>query len=58
MGNKLDRKSTKFVVQLQQKIRAYKPRKQGQEPLFEIYVDLHTILEELDELQKDAKWER
>ena len=58
LGNKLDRQSAKSVVQLQEKIRHYKPKKEGQERLFEIYVDLHTILEELDELQRDAKWER
>ena len=58
LRNKVDRQSAKSVVQLQEKIRRYKPKKEGQEPLFEIYVDLHTILEELDELQRDAKWER
>lgn len=58
LRNKLDRRSRGTVVQLLEKIRLYKPKKDREKALFDIYIDISKILEELDELQKDAKWER
>lgn len=43
---------------LRDKIRDYKPKRDGKEALINIYVGIYRILEELDELQKDSKWER
>lgn len=58
LSRKLDGDSVHFVVALRDKIRDYKPKRDGKEPLIDIYVGIYRILEELDELQKDSKWER
>ena len=58
LSRKLDGDPRHSVVALRDKIRDYKPKSDGKEPLINIYVGIYRILEELDELQKDSKWER
>ena len=58
LSRKLDRDSVHSVLHLRDKIRNYKPKKDGKEGLRDIYVEIYRVLEELDEQQKDSKWER
>lgn len=58
LSKKLARHSVRTVLHLRTKIRHYKPKKDGKEGLRDIYIEIYRVLEELDELQKDSRWER
>ena len=58
LSKKLDRQSRKSVVQLLKNIRDYNPRMKNRNRLWQIYIDLNKIIDELADLQEDLKWER
>lgn len=58
LKNKLDRPHRKSVLELLDTIQSYKPKQHGKDAFLKIYVKIHKVLEEVDELQRDSKWER